>query len=331
MSQEEIATAGTGRSEGLLVAERSLPLPTFFASVSSVKYDRPIADTLALLIQAEYPALLISAYDYAVAPRKEQGRIRKLAAEAHERGLILLVDSGRYESFWLRDESWARDAFVAAVRDLHPPLAFSFDAPLSSDDPAEIARDVAARTTGDQTDLPGTTVLPIIHGTPSSLPAATAEVAATLAPLAVAMPERELGDGILQRADTLKRVMGSLAKQHIAVPVHLLGTGDPLSILIYAALGAGSFDGLEWCHTVVNFEDATLHHLQHFDLFAGQSGLKTDGPFLESAQAHNLIFLIDWMRRIREASADELKEMIQKYVPEPGRQQIASEVTGAIE
>lgn len=315
------------RSEVLPIAERSLPLPVFFASVSSVKYDRPVAETMTLLIEAEYPAVLISAYDYANSKAPEQKQIRKLAKTAAERGIVLLVDSGRYESFWLRDTSWDRADFLAAIRDLKPPLAFSFDAPIDSDDAVHVARDAVDRATADQKDLPDTTVLPIVHGRPAVIPAAVAEVAALMAPLAVALPERELGEGLLARAATLRQTIDAMSDAKVAVPLHLLGTGDPLSILLYAAVGADSFDGLEWCHTVVNFDDASLHHLQHLDLFVSQSGVDVaDGLFLESAQAHNLVFLIDWMRRIRDASKDELRKMILKYVPEPGRSAVAEAI-----
>lgn len=329
MSSAKKRPAEVPRSEVLPIAGRSLPLPVFFASVSSVKYDRPVAETMTLLIEAGYPAVLISAYDYAHSNGAEQKQIRKLAKKAADRGIVLLVDSGRYESFWLRDTSWDRTDFLAAIRDLRPPLAFSFDAPVDSDDAADVARDAVDRATADQKDLPDTTVLPIVHGAPAVLPAAVVEVASLMAPLAVALPERELGEGLLARSATLGRTIEALRDARVAVPLHLLGTGDPLSILVYAAVGADSFDGLEWCHTVVNFDDASLHHLQHLDLFVSQSGVDVaDGLFLEAAQAHNLVFLIEWMRRIRDASDDELREMILRYVAEPGRSAIAGAISG---
>ena len=330
MSTAKKRPAEVQRSEVLPIAERSLPLPVFFASVSSVKYDRPVAETMALLIEAGYPAVLISAYDYAQSTGPEQKQMRKLAKTAADRGIVLLVDSGRYESYWLHDTSWDRKGFLAAIRSLSPPLAFSFDAPVDSDDAALVARDAVERAVADQRDLPDTTVLPIVHGVPAVLPAAVAEVASLMAPLAVALPERELGEGLLARSATLRRTIDALRDANLSVPLHLLGTGDPLSILVYAAVGADSFDGLEWCHTVVNFDDASLHHLQHLDLFASQSGVNVaDGLFLEAAQAHNLVFLIDWMRRIRDASNDELKEMILKFVPKPGRSAVAGAISGS--
>jgi queuine/archaeosine tRNA-ribosyltransferase len=243
-----------------------------------------------------------------------------LAERARDRGLVLLVDSGRYESFWLRDDEWDRARYLAAVGDLAPSLAFSFDAPTDTDDAATIAQDAIARAVADQSDLPHTTVMPIVHGAPDALPDATREVVRSLAPLAIAIPERELGEGIQRRAATVSRLTAMLRQDHAPAAVHLLGTGNPLSMLIYWVAGADSFDGLEWCQTVVNFDDGSLHHLQHFDLFAGQSGIDApQGIYLESALAHNLVFLIDWMRRLRKADADQLRRLIGSFVPEPGR------------
>ena len=83
----------------------------------------------------------------------------------------------------------------------------------------------------------------------------------------VAIPERELGDGIIERVRTvrdIRRALNGLGKYY---PLHLLGTGNPITMIALAAAGADCFDGLEWCRTVVDYEHLTLFHFQHFDFF----------------------------------------------------------------
>ncbi|WP_182212931.1 hypothetical protein [Stenotrophomonas acidaminiphila] len=55
------------------------------------------------------------------------------------------------------------------------------------------------------------------------------------------------------------------------VGLHLLGTGNPISIALYAWAGADSFDGLEWCQTVVDHDTGLLFHLSQSDFFRRQT------------------------------------------------------------
>ena len=114
------------------------------------------------------------------------------------------------------------------------------------------------------------------------------------------MPERRLGDGILARAHSVAAIRHELDKQGRYIALHLLGTGNPISIAIYAVLGADSFDGLEWCQTVVDFDTASLFHLSQFDFFDQQSAWADAGlSFHAQALTHNLEFYVNWMRRLR--------------------------------
>ena len=77
----------------------------------------------------------------------------------------------------------------------------------------------------------------------------------------IAVPERELGDGILERSKSVRRIRRVLDNTGRYRLIHILGTGNPYSILLLAAAGADLFDGLEWCRTVADLRQVgfTMH------------------------------------------------------------------------
>ena len=156
----------------------------------------------------------------------------------------------------------------------------------------------------DQAAAGSCRIVPIVHASTNELPALCAAVAAETGVTMVAVPERRLGDGILDRARAVQTIRAALNELGRYVVLHLLGTGNPISIALYSAMGADSFDGLEWCQTVVDHETGLLYHLSQADFFAGQTawGDDADLSFQARTLAHNLEFFADWMRRLRDAA-----------------------------
>jgi hypothetical protein len=62
-----------------------------------------------------------------------------------------------------------------------------------------------------------------------------------LNPIFVAVPKRELGDGLLERARNVVRIRRRLDRLGYHCGLHLLGTGNPISILEYSLCGADTF------------------------------------------------------------------------------------------
>ncbi len=89
-------------------------------------------------------------------------------------------------------------------------------------------------------------------------------------------------------------------------PLHLLGTGNPLSIIAYALAGADSFDGLEWCQTVADHDTGRLLHFQQWDLLRHQTewGRNNALPYIQSVLMHNLCFYGRLMADLHEAIRD---------------------------
>jgi queuine/archaeosine tRNA-ribosyltransferase len=146
-------------------------------------------------------------------------------------------------------------------------------------------------------------VAPIVHGETALLPEAARLAAELLYPVLLAVPERTLGEGIVERTRTVRKIRAALNTLEVYCPLHLLGTGNPLSIIAYALAGADSFDGLEWCQTVVDHETGRLYHLQQWDLFRHQTewGANNSLPYIQSVLMHNLDFYGRLMAELHDA------------------------------
>lgn len=294
------------RPRSMKIGEKVLELPVYFPSVSSIKTALPLLDYVRSLdalgnINSQF---LVSAYDYIRASGAEQEELRRLLAHSKEVGTTILMDSGNYESYWnRRRDTWLQTDFHRAIRELACPLTFGFDEQEPPVDFKSHVRVILERQEQDQAAAGSTTIIPIIHGKPETLPALCAAVAKATSILMIAVPERGLGNGIFQRASTVKAIRQALDAHGRYVGFHLLGTGNPISLALYSMAGADSFDGLEWCQTVVDHETALLFHFSQADFFSRQTkwGDNEDLAFHAKALAHNLEFYTDWMKRLRQA------------------------------
>lgn len=293
------------RPAELQIGEKALPLPVYFPSISSVKTPLRPHDYLQVLsslvgLNGQY---LVSAFDLAVIESPENA-VRLLQA-SRDAGVVTLMDSGNYESFWKDAQgSWAQTTFHRMLEVFPCDLAFGFDEQQPPDDANEHIALVVAHWRSDQAAAGDCRVVPIIHATAEALPALCAAVASETGVPMLAVPERRLGDGIIERARAVRAIRSELNKQGRYVALHLLGTGNPISIALYAAMGADSFDGLEWCQTVVDHDTALLYHLSQADFFTGQTAWgDTELSFQARTLAHNLEFYAGWMHRLRAAMA----------------------------
>lgn len=307
------------RPTDLSIGARSLPLPVYFPSISSVKTALYPQEYLQLLssLGGLNSQFLVSAFD--LAGLDEPKSAQQTLASARQAGIVTLMDSGNYESFWKNaQKDWKQTDFHKMLADFPCDLAFGFDEqqpPANADDHVAL---IAERWQADQAAAGSCQVIPIVHASANELPALCAAVASKTGIRMLAVPERRLGDGVLERAWAVKAIRAALNELGHYVILHLLGTGNPISIALYSAMGADSFDGLEWCQTVVDHESGLLYHLSQADFFAGQTAWGDDQKLSFQARtlAHNLEFFSDWMRRMRDAvSQDRLPEFCRSNLP----------------
>jgi len=318
------------RQFNLFVAGTTLSIPCFFPSVSSVKTNLMPIDYIDLLEAAKHPLFLVSAFDIANSGPEHKERIESALNRSKQRSSVILMDSGNYEGFWKGDLDWTVDKFHSICHTYEHNLCFCYDNQEPPETVEAIAQDVERSVLRNQEHAIGT-VVPIVHGPTEALPAAVKMVAEQLCPVLIAVPERALGEGIVERTRSVQRIRNALDELNFYCPLHLLGTGNPISIVAYAMAGADSFDGLEWCQTVVDHEIGMLLHFQQWDFVKGQTQWGTNGvlPFIQSALMHNLDFYRQFMEDLRTALIDNIpQKILERYTSEKRVKMIISAIKG---
>lgn len=326
---------------------KRLSLPSLFLSVSSHETQL----TPGLAVQAlrihQAPTILVSAYD-AVGARRDEQMLEELALYRQAGGFVL-VDSGNYEASRLRDLDWSPNQLAQALAVIPHDCIFSFDILSPSPDPDAAVDEIAASVARNRS-FTSAPVLPILHAAgleaggfdTDVLPQHLRRVAERIRAPMLAVPERELGAGLIERARTMIRIRQALSDLPFYQAVHLLGTGNPWSIAVLGAAGADSFDGLEWCRVVVDHGSGRLHHYQHFDFFRYQAEY-SDSPITQAALGmpditypakvafHNLDYFQELAAKLRIAAAKgDFEALVVGMLGEANTKQLKREVPGIL-
>ncbi len=261
-------------------------LPAMFMSVSSHETQLTPLEAVKALRLFRAPTMLISAYDLITS--RLDPKIFKELARYRKQGGVVLLDSGNYEASRLGDLTWSPSNLGEVLANAPYDMAFFFDVMKPSKSPAQSTKQILKRLERDRRGSVAP-VMPIVHAPRqqagydlSMLPTVVSAVARSAQSPLVAVPERELGAGLVQRARTVQKIRQALDTLPFYQPLHILGTGNPWSIAVLAAAGADSFDGLEWCRMAVDVVTMRLNHFQHFDFFTYQTRV-ADSPVTTAA------------------------------------------------
>jgi len=335
-----------GRISMIQLRNKNLKLPCFIFSLSSYETQVCPKDGVKLFQLLEPTAGLISAYD-AWKFDKENKDFLNSVHNLRQSSCTLFLDSGNYEACRKNDhyseenkDGWRSDHFRQVASMLSPDIAFSFDETGLEGDLDEIAERIILNFHEDENairprDFP---ICPIIH-LPGKYEGTIAECASRLVakvtpelnPVMVAIPERELGDGLIERFKSVRNIRRALNELGKYYPLHLLGTGNPISMIAFAAAGADSFDGLEWCRTVADYNNGHLFHFSHFDCFNEPCLSRVRSPeirkiisdpdatYVAKVASYNLDFFSDWAKTMQEMIAGGQIEHLLKNVPNIGK------------
>jgi len=263
------------------VDNKTLTLPALVPSISSFETQLDPLPALQLQQALREPISLVSAYDI----RSGGSELIDLCRE-YKKTAVLLLDSGGYEHSRIqryaggRAPSWRFDDFkkVCALN-LHD-FAFSYDYFWRDDTyEGESANDFELRLAGEiftaHDFVPTERLIPVLHLqtrkgdqrlNESQVLSLVARMASECKSPFIAVAERELGDGLLERFGLAKKICDQIVTSNSNVSLHILGCGNPLSFAFMCVAGAKMADGLEWYRTFAA-DDFHLHHFQQAPLF----------------------------------------------------------------
>lgn len=331
--------------EVYLANNKVLPLPSFVFSLSSFETQVHPLDGLELLASLPESTCLVSAFDVHESPGGYTTKVKAITSSPQR---SVLLDSGNYEAVRRkahagpkRKDGWSAKSFWQVATSADWDLVFSYDHPVPQGTVAQVSDKVLDAYFRDmlETGLDNRTLCPIVHAVGQELPAEdrrsetaklVLEVARSINPTLVAIPERELGDGLIERMRTVKEIRKKLNSLSWYQPLHILGTGNPTTLAALAVCGADTFDGLEWCRTAANYEHNSLMHFQQFDLLknaftsrmayeqARKMASLEGAPFAFRAASYNFDYFSNWSSLVRDSAHSAKPQTIFQGIPQVG-------------
>jgi hypothetical protein len=268
------------------IDNKSLGLPILVPSISSFETQLDPVAALQLQYSLREPVTLVSAYDV-----KRLGPDFQELCREFRKSAVLLLDSGGYEHSHAvryaanRAPSWTFEDFKSVCAQSFYDYIFSYDYFWCDNNNEDEAVDdfelriVSEIFTGHDF-IPGEKLIPVLHLhaykddrkrlSEKQIMSIAIRVASECKSPFIAIPERELGDGLLERYHLAKKICVALAENSKGVGLHILGCGNLLSFAFFAVAGARMVDGLEWYRTFVS-DNFHLHHFQQEPVFSSAS------------------------------------------------------------
>ena len=289
----------------VLINGKQLLTPTYFPAVSSYGIKFSFHALVRLLTAYSYPRFLISAYDFYLLSDKMKKELLQEIHEYSKKGCFVFLDSGIYESFWKADAKWTYDLYKTVVSQIDFDFYCSFDVlPDVKSQTTQFTQDTldSILASRNLSNKPG--FLPILHGLSSdkliSLITCFVKKHPNLCDF-VAIPERDCGNDIVEKARTIIEIRKVLDSDNRGRILHILGCGNPTSLILFSYCGANMFDSLEWIKYVINQNQLTINDFSHLELVDCDcticSGIERG--YIEKALLHNLLFYQNHMLQIQ--------------------------------
>lgn len=255
------------RSVKLRLAGKEIVTPLYFPSVSSVNTTHNISSLVKTIIGIRYPFMLVSAYDFFNIYSGNPHLARSINNYSRN-GNVLFVDSGGFESFWHKDEKWSYEAYAQTVKEIQCDIYTSYDPTLSL--PEEVDDDSIVNSIIKSGSILETSqFIPIFHAKKPSRLVEIVKAFLRKYPYAtqfVAVPERELGITIFERANTILKLREEIDTTGNKQLLHVLGCGNPLSMTLYCYCGADSFDSTDWMRATFDGRNLSLIDFSYLEL-----------------------------------------------------------------
>jgi len=299
-------SAPFSRVTEVTVKGKKLVTPTFFPAVSSYGIKYSFEALVRLLTVYSYPRLLVSAYDFYLLNDKKKKELSQEMSEYSQKGCFVFLDSGIYESSWKADSRWIYDRYKASISQVSFDFYSSFDVlpPRTKSSLEEFFEATFESILVSSNLSKGYGFIPILHGANPeqlvSLVAKFVDVSPNLCDM-IAVAERDCGNNIVEKARTILKLRSILNGSNCPRLLHILGCGNPKSLVLFSYCGADMFDSLDWIKYVVDRVRLTINDFSHLELINCSCPIcsRKKGDYIESALLHNLLFYQDYMQQIQ--------------------------------
>jgi queuine/archaeosine tRNA-ribosyltransferase len=288
------------------ISEKKLVTPTYFPAVSSYGIRYRFHALVRLITAYSYPRLLISAYDFHLLDDEKKKELSREISEYWKKGGFVFLDSGIYESFWKADAKWTFNLYETSVSQIDFDFYCSFDVlPDAKTQTMQFARDTfdSILACSNLSNKPG--FVPILHGvSPNKLVSLITSFVKKFPHLCdfIAVPERDCGYDIVQKARTMVKIRKILDNNDKRGGIlHVLGCGNPISLVLFSYCGVNMFDSLDWIKHVIDKNRLTINDFSQLELINCEcaicSGRKRS--YTEKVLLHNLLFYQNYMLQIQ--------------------------------
>lgn len=277
--------------------------PTVYLSISSLRALGTLQAHLETLETLQPEAVLISSLDLSDL-REGRKEALSLLSSLIARGTVVVIDSGGYEAYWMKRSDWEEEHHWAIVGEVSGSQAMGFDHPSMLNSAADAAAAALAGING----RPPTchVAIPIVHALGDALREAVVTVAEDDSAGLIAVAERNLGDGLVERLRTVIQIRSDLdARGRGHVGLHILGAGSPLDVLCYSWAGASSLDGLEWSRYLLDTDGLACRGSTEWELIRETESFGDDEiPYVHGMWAHNALRMRELVTDIRRGGRD---------------------------
>jgi len=302
---------------------KTLSTPTYFPAISSYGIKFSLNDLLYLLKFHKYPRVLISAYDLHHIKKTEKKKVLSLIEGYRKTGVIFL-DSGLFESSWKDDERWNINAYRSILSQAKFDLYSSFDVYRAYEESYEqFKKNTYDHILESSPFLNKTVFFAIFHeSSPTQLVRLVEEFVEKHSSLCrnIAVAERDIGKSIQERSETVVAIRKTLDDNDNRSLLHILGCGNPLSMLLYSFCGADCFDSLDWLKYAINPDNYSVDDFSHLELLKCKCRVCTELPYMsadysEKVLLHNLLFYQNFVMQMQSLIRnDNLKAYLHKWV-----------------
>jgi queuine/archaeosine tRNA-ribosyltransferase len=299
------------------INHKKISTPIFFPSISSYGLKIPIEFTSNIIQITSFPRVLISSYDLIKDFTQPERNFSFIYGYMNNN--ILFIDSGCYESINLKDNSWNFDTYINVVKSKSFDIYTTYDVYPKPTQSSSIhitnTLDIINKSKiNDDTKL----MMPILHENSQEnlLILLKAILSSSDKINAIAFSEKDLGFNILTILDTISKIKQILNDYDKKILLHILGCGDPKSIILYTYFGADSFDSRDWAKRAMNPDSLLTYQMSQLDIFDCKCNACSTKNLneVDKLLLHNLLFYESFMSELRDwIIKDSLVEQLTNF------------------